>query len=96
MIVKPLYKYIRPDGGVTVSTIEPEVEYTPMFRCIADEGKILTDGENFRGMMDIDNYDGWYEVNVSIDDDGTITVLPDEDDATIADYEAALAQLGVE
>lgn len=58
-----LYRYTRPDGGVSVSPIMPGVEYTELVRIVADEGKLLTrDGENFTGCIDSDSVDGWYEV----------------------------------
>ena len=81
-----LYKYHRADGGVTVSPIKPEGEYTEMYRLVADEGKVLTkDNENFTSCVDTESVDGWYEV-----DD------PEEtDEATEQDYLNALAELGV-
>ena len=32
-----LYKYTREDGGVTVSPIKPDCEYTDMVRLVADD-----------------------------------------------------------
>lgn len=64
MEIIKLYKYIRPKGGVTVSPIMPEGEYTEMVRLVADEHKLLTkDGENFTVCVDTDSADGWYEVD---------------------------------
>lgn len=64
MEIIKLYKYIRPEGGVTVSPIMPEGEYTEMMRLVADEGKLLTkDGENLTSCVDTDTADGWYEVD---------------------------------
>lgn len=64
MTVKDLYKYIRADGGVTVSPIEPECEYILMHRLIADEGKLLTqDGINNTPCVDVMSADGWYEID---------------------------------
>lgn len=37
----PIYRYTRPDGGVTVSPIKPEGSYTETVRLVADEGKVL-------------------------------------------------------
>lgn len=62
MQIIPLYRYNRPDGGVTVSPVKPEGEYTELFRLIADEGMMLTDGENFTGCTDTDSLDKWSEV----------------------------------
>lgn len=62
MTVKNLYRYERPDGGVTVSPEMPEdVPYTPMFRLAADEGKILVKGEIRTCFVDTDSADGWTE-----------------------------------
>lgn len=59
-----LYKYNRPDGGVTVSPVKPDGEYTEMYRLVADEGKALTqDGENLTTCIDTDTAEGWYEVD---------------------------------
>lgn len=58
-----LYKYTRPDGGVSVSPVQPEGEYTAMYRLIADEGMMLTrDGEQLTSCADVESADGWYEV----------------------------------
>ena len=60
-----LYKYVRPDGGVTVSATKPECEFEPMYRLIADEGKALTkDGENLTPCTDVISVEGWYEVEL--------------------------------
>jgi len=64
MIVKDLYKYQRADGGYDVSPIRPDTEYTPMFRIIADEGKLVSiDGVNAYSCIDVASTAGWYEVD---------------------------------
>ncbi len=64
MKIKPLYRYEREDGGVTVSPIKPDCEYTEKVRLIADEGKVLTlDGENLYRCLDVESTEGWYEVD---------------------------------
>lgn len=65
MQIKPLYKYKRPDGGITVSPTKPEgIEFSEEFRLIADEGKLLTkDGENTPPCIDVDDVTGWQEVD---------------------------------
>lgn len=79
-----LYKYTRPDGGVTVSPVRPEGEYEPMYRLVADEGMALTkDGENLTSCADVESVIGWYEVETT------------EDEATEQDYLDALEKLGV-
>lgn len=82
----PLYRYTRPDGGVTVSTVKPDTEYTEMVRLVADEGNALTDGNTTTPCVDTDNPDVWAEVED--------TENPNE--ASAADYQAALRDMGVE
>ena len=63
MNIKPLYRFKREDGGITVSPIKPDGEYTEKVRMIADEGKAITkDGENFYSVIDADSAEGYYEV----------------------------------
>lgn len=57
-----LYRFIRPDGGVTVSTVKPDGEYTELARLVADEGMTLTDGVNHTCCTDTDTPDIWSEV----------------------------------
>ena len=67
MIIKILYRYIRDDGGITISPIEPiDKEYDTLSRLIADEGKTLTkNGEDLTFCVDVENYEiaNWYEVD---------------------------------
>lgn len=58
-----LYRYIRPDGGVTTSPVKPDCEYTERYRLVADEGKTLTDGTNTADCVDVESVDGWTEVD---------------------------------
>lgn len=58
----PLYRYTRPDGGVTVSTVKPSVDYTELFRLVADEGYTLTNGETTTACIDTDNPDNWTKI----------------------------------
>lgn len=63
MIVIPLYKYYREDGGVSVSPIKPIVNYTECFRIIADDGMILTqDNNNYFHCIDTYCVDEWIEI----------------------------------
>ena len=62
-----LYRYTRPDGGISVSPIKPNVEYTEMVRLIADEGKILTDGTNTTTCTDVSSAEGWTEIDAPKD-----------------------------
>ncbi len=62
-----LYRYTRPDGGISVSPIKPNVEYTEMVRLIADEGKALTDGTNTTMCIDVSSAEGWTEIDAPKD-----------------------------
>lgn len=74
MQIKPLYRYVRHDGGVTVSPNKPDCEYTEMYRLIADEGMILQKGDELTPCVDTDSTEGWEEI---IDVDGEFVVNPD-------------------
>ena len=64
MVIKDLFKYTRPDGGIDESPVQPAVEYEPMYRVIADEDKLVTcDGVNLYTCIDAATADGWYEVD---------------------------------
>ena len=84
-----LYRYTRADGGVTTSPVKPPdgTSCDLRYRLIADDGKTLTDGVTITSCIDVSSPDGWTE----IDDPGE-----DTDKATDADYQAALAKLGVD
>lgn len=83
-----LYRYNRSDGGVTVSTEKPEAEYTELFRLVADEGMTLTNGNAVTTCVDTDDVTPWAEVEDLGED-------YDQDEATDADYQAALRKMGV-
>lgn len=59
-----LYRYTRPDGGVTVSPEQPDegTSYELRYRLIADEGHSLTNGEVFTQCTDTATPDAWQEV----------------------------------
>lgn len=86
----PLYRYNRPGGGVTVSTAKPNAECTELTRLFADEGYILTDGAIYTSCIDTDYPDAWVEVVDTGETDS------DPDEATEADYQNALRELGVD
>lgn len=62
MQILPLYRYTRPDGGVTVSTVKSDTEYTELFRLVADEGMALTDGNITTFCTDTADPSAWSEV----------------------------------
>lgn len=80
-----LYRYIRPDGGVTMSTMMPDgVAYDLRYRLIADEGMALTDGETLTYCVDVATPDGWTE----IDDPGE----PEETEAKAMAYDILVGE----
>ena len=58
----PLYKYVN-DEKTIVSTARPVGEYQQMYRLVADEGYVLTNGEIETNAIDVyDKYNNdWYE-----------------------------------
>ena len=66
MRIIPLYRYTRPDGGVTVSPIKPDAEYTELCRLIADEGMAITNGVIITDCIDVDSADGWTDCEPEI------------------------------
>ena len=64
MQIKTIYRFIREDGGTTITTERPAANYTICYRIIADNGKALTlDGTVLHDVVDTDSTVGWYEVN---------------------------------
>jgi hypothetical protein len=76
-----LYRYNRPDGGVTVSPVKPSGEFSELFRLVADVGMVLTDGVNVTTCTDTTEPEKWQEIA--------------DTEAMEADYLEALAELGV-
>lgn len=62
MQIITLYRYNRPDGGVTTSPVKPDCDYTEKFRLVADEGMELVKGDIRTACIDTDDADGWEEV----------------------------------
>lgn len=74
MEIKTLYKYVREDGGTTVSPNKPEGEYTEEVRIIAGEGKAVTkDGNNLYSVIDDISTDGYYEVDMPKEETTEVT-----------------------
>lgn len=86
MITKTLYRVTRSDGGVDVTPIKPSHnDYTETYRLIADDGMILTDGENTCTCIDTDYPENYTEIAET-----------DFTEATETDYQNALAEMGVD
>lgn len=62
MQTRMLYRYVRSDGGITVSPTKPDAESDTMIRLVADEGMILTDGISYTYCVDLSDVTSWYEV----------------------------------
>lgn len=61
----PLYRYTRPDGGVTVSPSKPSVPCSELFRLVADKGCVLTDGVRNMPAVDTDTPELYSEIQLS-------------------------------
>lgn len=69
MKIKELYKYERAPGKITVSTNKPNVDYTIIYRIIADDGYLVTqDGVNLFGVVDTTDNQNWYEVEAQTEE----------------------------
>lgn len=67
MIRKQMYR-VRRDGRVYITPHRPtEAGYTILYRLIADEGMILTDGERTAPAVDTNNPDEWSEIEDTTD-----------------------------
>lgn len=76
-----LYRYTREGGGVTVSPEKPDVECEELFRLIADENKLLTNGVTETTCIDVDTTEGWWEIDAPIEPEDTTN----EDDSSPLD-----------
>jgi hypothetical protein len=61
----PIYRYIRPDGGITDSTTKPDCEYILRYRLIADKGKVYTNNEITVTVLDVDSIEGWHQIDAT-------------------------------
>lgn len=68
-----LYRYTRPDGGITVSTVQPDTEFTPLYRLVADEGMLLTNGSTTTSCVDTTDTSVWSEIVDTIDENNKPT-----------------------
>lgn len=64
MIKKDLYHYAGRNGFVTTEIFLEGAQYYPMYRLIAEEGKVLTDGEQQVKFIDIfaEDLGKWTEI----------------------------------
>lgn len=99
MQVKRLYRYARPDGGITDSITRPNCEYIDRVRIIADDGKALTNGETVTTCVDTDTAEGWWEIDAppeetpeEIPEEEIPEEIPEEEETDTTTY-AELAQV---
>lgn len=87
-----LYRYLRPDGGVTTSVNPPDgAEYTTLVRLVADDGMALINGDQVTTCIDTNTVEGWEEIPMPEEGEAT-----EEDIATEEDYKQALRDMGVD
>lgn len=60
-----LYKHTRSDGGITVSPVKPDCEYTILYRLVADEGNILSNDKEETACVDTETPEEWSEIENS-------------------------------
>ena len=66
MVKTVLYTYLGTNGTVTTPIQLPNVYCVKKYQLIADEGKMLTNGENYYSAITVtqEDLDNWYEVDV--------------------------------
>lgn len=64
MIKKELYRYVGRNGIITSLVHLDDAKYYPMYRLIAEEDKVLTDGEQVVSSIDIfaEDLGKWTEI----------------------------------
>lgn len=70
-----IYRYLRPDGGASISLNKPDTEYTETYRLIADEGSILTNGVLETSCVDTDNPEAWEESDEITDTEALAIIM---------------------
>jgi hypothetical protein len=71
MTIIELCRYQRADGGITVTPKTPDCDHKPGGkRIIADEGKLLTNGEDIVTVRDIPDseLDKWTEIDAPVEE----------------------------
>lgn len=62
MQIVNLYRYIETNGTVVTPHAKSESDEPSGYRLIADEGKILKNGETLTYCVDVSTADGWEEI----------------------------------
>ena len=68
MQIVDLYRYEREPGKITTSPVKPDdgVDYTIIYRFIADEGMAITDGTSIVACVDTSSSEGWTDCKAPI------------------------------
>lgn len=75
MQIKPLYKYVRPDGGVTITPVQPDYAYTQLYRLFAEGSGEITNGEITTTCVDAESCEGWHDVDGEITDTEALQII---------------------
>lgn len=81
-----LYKYVEANGIVVTPHARNEEDTPNSYRLIADEGKILKNGENLTYCVDTRTVDGWEEIDDHTPPEkemGYLDIPNEETDATM-------------
>ena len=64
-IVNP-YRYERKPGKITTSPVKPDdnVDYSIIYRLIADEGMAITNGSSIVECIDTNSLEGWTDCDL--------------------------------
>ena len=62
MQIIPLYRYKHSEGHISVSPIKPEGAFTVLYRLVAEEGHLITNGVVAAACMDVESAEGWTEI----------------------------------
>ena len=68
MRIVNLYRYDREPGEITTSPVKPNdgIDYTIIYRLIADEGMAITDGTSIVKCVDTNSSEGWTDCKAPI------------------------------
>ena len=75
MQTKPLYKYYRADGGITITPDQPNATYTQLYRLVAEDGGEITNGKITTTCIDVESHDGWRDVDGEITDTESLQII---------------------
>ena len=66
MNIVDLYRYEREPGKITTSPVKPDdcVDYSIIYRLIADEGMAITDGSSIVECVDTNSSEDWTDCDL--------------------------------